>query len=96
MLTNAKGTDMRHAVKAILATAACGLMIAGASPADARGCLKGAVVGGIAGHMAGHGVLGAAGGCAIGHHMAHKADRNDAASQTRQQSMSGDDQNRQQ
>jgi hypothetical protein len=25
--------------------------------------------------MAGHGALGAAGGCAIGHHMANKAER---------------------
>jgi hypothetical protein len=31
-------------------------------PADAKGCIKGAVVGGAAG------LLGAAAGCAIGHH----------------------------
>jgi hypothetical protein len=44
--------------------------------ADAKGCLKGAVVGGIAGHVAGHhGVLGAAAGCAIGHHEAKKNDK---------------------
>ena len=42
--------------------------------AQAKGCLKGAAVGGLAGHMAGHGVLGAAGGCAVGHHMAHRHD----------------------
>jgi hypothetical protein len=42
-------------------------------PADAKGCIKGAVVGGAAGHMAGHhGLLGAAAGCAIGHHEARK------------------------
>jgi hydroxyethylthiazole kinase-like sugar kinase family protein len=40
--------------------------------AHAAGCLKGAVVGGVAGHMAHHGVLGAVGGCAVGHHMAAK------------------------
>jgi hypothetical protein len=44
--------------------------------ADAKGCLKGAVVGGVAGHVAGHhGVLGAAAGCAIGHHEANKTDK---------------------
>lgn len=43
--------------------------------AEAKGCIKGAVVGGVAGHMAGHhGLLGAAAGCAIGHHEADKAD----------------------
>jgi hypothetical protein len=42
------------------------------SPAQAKGCLKGAAVGGVAGHMAGHGVLGAAAGCAVGHHEANK------------------------
>jgi hypothetical protein len=31
-------------------------------------------VGGVAGHMAGHGKLGAAAGCAVGHHEAIKAD----------------------
>jgi len=43
------------------------------APADAKGCLKGAVVGGVAGHVAGHhGMIGAAAGCAIGHHEANK------------------------
>jgi hypothetical protein len=70
------------AVAAIVAfTLGAGL----AGPAQAKGCLKGAVVGGLAGHMAHHGVLGAAGGCAVGHHMASKhqkqADR--AAAQER-------------
>ena len=36
------------------------------------GCVTGAVVGGIAGHMVGHGKVGAAAGCAIGHHNAKK------------------------
>ena len=40
--------------------------------AQAKGCLKGAAVGGLAGHVAGHGILGAAGGCVVGHHMASK------------------------
>ena len=41
--------------------------------AQAKGCIKGALVGGVAGHYAGHhGVLGAIGGCAVGHHMANE------------------------
>ena len=46
-----------------------GIAAAGfAAPAQA-GCLTGAAVGGVAGHFAGHhGLLGAAAGCAIGHH----------------------------
>jgi hypothetical protein len=59
----------------IVAAAALGLMIASGVgiPAQAKGCLKGAAVGGVAGHMAGHhGVLGAAAGCAVGHHEANK------------------------
>jgi uncharacterized protein YcfJ len=39
----------------------------------AKGCVKGAVIGGVAGHFAGHhGMLGAAAGCAIGHHEAER------------------------
>jgi hypothetical protein len=48
-------------------------LIAITAPAEAKGCIKGAVVGGVAGHLAGHhGILGAAAGCAIGHHEANK------------------------
>lgn len=48
-------------------------MGSGVGPAQAKGCLKGAAVGGVAGHMAGHhGMLGAAAGCAVGHHEANK------------------------
>ena len=43
-------------------------------PAQAKGCIKGALVGGAAGHMAGHGKMGAAAGCAVGHHEANKKD----------------------
>lgn len=50
----------------------------GATPAQA-GCLTGAAVGGVAGHVAGHGVLGAAAGCAVGHHQAKKHERQRAA-----------------
>lgn len=58
-------------IKPIL-TAVCLLALASISPAEAKGCIKGAIVGGVAGHMAGHGKLGAAAGCAIGHHEANK------------------------
>jgi hypothetical protein len=43
-----------------------------ASPAEAKGCIKGAIVGGIAGKMTGHGKMGAVAGCAIGRHRANK------------------------
>lgn len=47
-----------------------------AGSANAVGCLSGAVVGGVAGHMAHHHtLLGAAAGCAVGHHMAVVAKR---------------------
>ena len=49
------------------------LLVAGATAADAKGCIKGAIVGGVAGQYAGHhGLLGAAAGCAIGRHEANK------------------------
>ncbi len=65
------GNSMKlHAAAASLLAVA---LLAGASGADAKGCIKGAVVGGVAGHLAGHhGVVGAAAGCVIGHHMAKK------------------------
>ena len=67
---------MRHRLKALLASAACGLLLISAAPADAKGCLKGAVVGGAAGHFAGHhGLLGAAAGCLYGRHRANQAAR---------------------
>ena len=46
------------------------------APAEAKGCLKGAFVGGVAGHYAGHhAVLGALGGCVVGHHLANEKDK---------------------
>ncbi|MFL5257367.1 MAG: hypothetical protein ACJ8AI_31715 [Rhodopila sp.] len=72
-------------MRALIVTAALALVLAAgvAGPAQAKGCLKGAAVGGLAGHMAHHGVLGAAGGCAVGHHMASKQEKqaNQAATQ---------------
>lgn len=87
--TNARAKNWRKArigekkvngtadMKAILGCTAFALAIALATiPADARGCIKGAIVGGVAGHLAGHhGVLGAAAGCAIGHHEAKRREK---------------------
>ena len=63
-------------MRTILIAAAALLSAAIAAPANAAGCLSGAAVGGVAGHVAGHhGVLGAAAGCAVGHHQAKKNER---------------------
>ncbi|WP_298261641.1 hypothetical protein [Bradyrhizobium sp.] len=69
-----------------IAVCTVAIALASVSAADAKGCIKGAVVGGIAGHMAGHGKLGAAAGCAVGHHEANKAEMNKKSDQ---QSQSG-------
>jgi outer membrane lipoprotein SlyB len=55
-----------------------------ASPALAKGCLKGAAVGGVAGHYVGkgHAVAGAAVGCWAGHHRAKVAAQRQAAQAT--------------
>ena len=59
-------------MKTLVGCAAVLIVLAAATSADAKGCLKGAVVGGVAGH---HGLMGAAAGCAIGRHEANKRDR---------------------
>jgi hypothetical protein len=67
---------MKSAAIAALMLASLPVLAIGSAPAEAKGCLKGAVVGGVAGHYAGHhGVLGAIGGCAVGHHMANEKAR---------------------
>ena len=66
-------------MKSMLLAAA--MAIALVPGANAKGCIKGAIVGGVAGHMAGHGKLGAAAGCAVGHHEANKPDANKANAQ---------------
>jgi uncharacterized protein YcfJ len=76
-------------MKQILIGAAIVLTVLPAT-ADAKGCIKGAIVGGLAGHMAGHGKVGAAAGCAIGHHEANKAD-SEKMNSTRPNSPSKDD-----
>lgn len=68
---------------ALMGAVALGLLV-GAPSAEAKGCLKGAVVGGIAGHMAGHGKMGAAAGCAVGHHKANKKDKQQGGAQPTQ------------
>ena len=69
-------------MKALLAALALGAVAITAAPAQAAGCLSGAAVGGVAGHVAGHhGVLGAAAGCAVGHHQAARKERDQAATQ---------------
>jgi uncharacterized protein YcfJ len=71
----------RTTMKRILISSAI-LATAFSSAAEAKGCIKGAIVGGVAGHMAGHGKLGAAAGCAVGHHEANKADAEKAKGQS--------------
>ena len=63
-------------MKTFMAGLLCfGTVLAFGAGAEAKGCIKGAIVGGVAGHMAGHGKMGAAAGCAVGHHNANKADK---------------------
>ena len=60
--------------------AAALLAAANLAPAEAAGCLKGAAVGAVAGHYAGHhAILGAAGGCVVGRHMANRDDARNRA-----------------
>ncbi|HZV05569.1 MAG TPA: hypothetical protein VE999_10845 [Gemmataceae bacterium] len=59
-----------------------GVALASCGAAEAKGCIKGAVAGGVAGHLAGHGKLGAAAGCAIGHHEANMAESNKTSAQS--------------
>ncbi|WP_062118391.1 hypothetical protein [Aureimonas sp. AU40] len=58
-----------------------------AGPSYAAGCLKGAAVGAVGGHFVGkgHSVVGAAAGCAIGHHRAKVDARNQAKEQAQAQ-----------
>lgn len=66
-------------MKTVMAGLFCiGALVSFGTGAQAKGCIKGAIVGGVAGHMAGHGKVGAAAGCAVGHHNANKADKNAA------------------
>jgi outer membrane lipoprotein SlyB len=82
-------------MNALIGCAAIFLMLATASSADAKGCLKGAAVGGVAGHYAGHhGILGAAAGCVIGRHEANKRARMQTDQTTRPRRDFRDDERR--
>jgi hypothetical protein len=60
-------------MRAIIKCSTIILALAAVTPANARGCLKGALIGGVAGHYTvHHGLLGAAAGCIIGRHEAKK------------------------
>ena len=61
---------MEDNVRQVFAIIAVAATLATAVPADAAGCIKGAIVGGVAGHLAHHTLLGALGGCIVGHEMA--------------------------
>ena len=69
-------------MKSVITSVACAALLALSVQAQAAGCLKGAAVGGVGGHFVGkgHAVLGAAGGCLVGRHMANKKARQEAAS----------------
>jgi hypothetical protein len=71
------GMERSFFMNAILGRTALALAIVMATlPANAKGCIKGAIVGGAAGHVGGHhGLMGAAAGCAIGHHEAKKNEK---------------------
>lgn len=59
-------------MKGLLVLAGLGAAAFAVPQAQAIGCVSGAAVGGVAGHVAGHhGLLGAAAGCAVGHHEAN-------------------------
>ncbi len=63
-------------MKTIFAATLLSMSLLAAPHAEAAGCLSGAAMGGVAGHVAGHhGLLGAAAGCAVGHHMAVRNNR---------------------
>jgi len=71
-----KTRSMRIQLAAVVSLCA---MTALSTGVEAKGCLKGAAVGGLGGHVAGrHGLAGAAVGCAVGHHMAKKAEQRNA------------------
>jgi hypothetical protein len=73
----------------VLGLSLCLALAAFSTGASAKGCLKGAAAGGVAGHfMHRHGVIGAAAGCAIGHHHAKQQERQ-AQTQTQTPSHKG-------
>jgi len=64
---------MEKPMKLFLMPAIVAVLLIGAVPADAAGCIKGAIVGGVAAHMTHHStLLGALGGCVVGKIVAHQ------------------------
>ena len=68
------------AAAAVLTLATSGLA---AGTAEAKGCIKGAIVGGAGGMLVHHPFIGAAAGCAVGHHMAHEKAKREREAQRR-------------
>ncbi|UVK49477.1 hypothetical protein BPNPMPFG_008127 (plasmid) [Mesorhizobium sp. AR07] len=63
-------------MKRVIIAAAVFAVLGVSSQAQAIGCLSGAAAGGVAGHYAGHHtVLGALGGCVVGHQLHKKQKR---------------------
>ncbi|MDF0486582.1 hypothetical protein PX554_00440 [Sphingomonas sp. H39-1-10] len=62
------------------------LLVASASPALAKGCIRGAAAGGVAGHYVGkgHAVMGAVAGCVAAHHYYAKQARAQKAARAHQ------------
>jgi hypothetical protein len=71
----------RFAVAAALAST----IGAGSALAEPGGCLKYGAVGAVGGHLAHHGVLGAAGGCAVGMYKRHEYRKQQAQMSREQQ-----------
>ena len=69
----------RIQLKKTMLSAAIFSMMLVSSFAQAEGCIKGAVAGGVVGHLKHHAVLGAVAGCAIGHHLAAQAKKQQVA-----------------
>jgi len=89
---NYRRIGMMKFLTASAAVLGMGLGLSGVHTAEAKGCLKGAAVGGLAGHALGHGAVGAAGGCAVGHHEANKKEKQQdqaAAANTKEQPANG-------
>ncbi len=73
---------MSRILRSLTVTAAFGTLGLAAVPAHAVGCLSGAAAGAVAGHVAGHhAVIGALGGCFVGHELAVKKKREAQANQ---------------
>jgi hypothetical protein len=82
-VTSARQSKVVARMKAVIVAAVLIVGLSAAGGAQAKGCIKGAVVGGVAGHFVHHGWLGAAAGCAVGHHEAAKHSRESAAQPNR-------------